>query len=400
MIFRRISYTLALQFTAFVFVLFLVNGTIFLLADFGNARRDMHFRMARTSQTIVQNALRSPRDIGATIPPMMRDRVRIFDALGRPMYAGALLADEPFTSEQGFQNKRINNEDYTVMTAQILADGRHGGYVQIAEIERLPLAGLPLRALLYLLISVAVSALTFMVGLFFSRRSLRPAEQMMERLEQFTQDASHELRTPLAAMSSSLDLALRNGKHEQGIRSAKDDLKQVETLVERLLELARLDSFAVATDRVDLSGLLEESADRLRPMAVEKNVSIVTDIRPGVSVNGDAALLRQVIGNLLMNAIKFNKQDGQINLRLTKDTLSVDDTGVGIDPASVDHIFNRFYRADASRTADGFGLGLALVKRIVDLHGWTIGVKSVLGTGTTFTIALSQKQPKQSKKTE
>jgi signal transduction histidine kinase len=120
--------------------------------------------------------------------------------------------------------------------------------------------------------------------------------------------------------------------------------------------------------------------------------AILTLIYAGIryiTAKGDPALLRQVLTNLISNAIKFSKPEGgTVTVRLTKKALSIQDTGIGIAQESLVHIFDRFYQAENSRTNDGYGLGLALVKRIIDLHRWTISAKSTLDKGTTFVIGI------------
>lgn len=383
--FKGISTRIALQFTAFVFVLLLLNGALFLAADFGNARRQLNLRMTRDAQFMVQSMPSMMTDPGV-IPPRMRDRIRVMDALGTPIFGGEFFNDVPFTSIAGFSEAEVQGENYTVLTAPVLRNGQRVGFIQIAALDRLPLGGLPPRAFLYIVVSILISFLTFVVGHFFARTSLRPAEDVMRRLEQFTQDASHELRTPLAALNSSLDLALRTEKFREGIESAKDDVRNITVLIDRLLDLARLDAFALEKAPVDLSALLSDAVNKHALLATEKGIVIKKDIAPGVTVIGDAALLRQVIGNLLANATKFGKRNGEIIARLTQKELSIRDDGIGIPAAAITRIFDRFYQADNSRAHGGFGLGLALVKRIVDLHGWSIAVKSREGQGATFMI--------------
>lgn len=385
--FRRISYRIALQFTAFVFILLLLNGVLFLAADVTNARRQTRFRLAQTAATVLERAMNDP-GAAQTLPQRIRDRIRILDLKGNVLYSGWIFTNLPFSHDHEFSYEFLQNDRYMVLTTPVITDGEMSGYMQIAEMERLPVGDLPERAAIYLLVSALISGLTFLVGLFFARRSLRPAEEMVKRLEQFTQDASHELRTPLAALNSSLDLALRTQNYHEGILSAKEDLREVSTLVERLLELARLDTFVMQNAPIDLSSLTETMVERHRPIAAARNVTIEPhNLRPGVMTRGDASLVRQIIGNLLTNAIKFSKPGGGvIRVTLTEKELHIMDTGVGMKPQAIAHIFDRFYQADNSRTNDGFGLGLALVKRIVDLHGWSIGVKSKEGEGTTFTV--------------
>ncbi|MDD4318801.1 MAG: HAMP domain-containing sensor histidine kinase [Candidatus Peribacteraceae bacterium] len=388
--FKKISRRIALQFTAFVFLLFMVNGAIFLVADFGNARRQTLFRLERFSETGP-----GPLQFGRGAPPpgmapRMRERIRVLDTEGNVVYDGGFFEDVPVTTEPGFSRITVQNEQYAVLTRPVLENGAVKGYVQFADLERQQMGDLPLRIWLYLAVSVGMSALTYAVGISFARRSLQPAQDMMERLEQFTQDASHELRTPLATVNSSLDLAMRNGKLREGILSAKEDLKDVAVLVERLLELARLDSFVLENGMVDLSALVREAAAKLRSSAKDAHVTLETETEQKVTVRGDALLLRQAIGNLLSNAIKFSKPaGGTVRIRLTAEQLSVEDTGIGIPAKDLPHVFDRFYQADTSRARHGFGLGLALVKRVVELHGMSIGVQSKTGKGTKFAIALT-----------
>lgn len=387
--FRRISASIAIRFTVFVFLLMIANGVIFLAADYENARREAHGRLERSLQFVVQQAEDLPAIPPQDMPPFLRERIRIVDALGRPLYVGGVFADVPFDPRLGYSEVHLDDEEFHVLTAPVINKGNILGYAQIADIERTPISGLPLRAAIYLMVSAVVSMLTYIVGVAFARKSLAPAQQMMERLEQFTQDASHELRTPIAALSSSLDLALKTHKYREGIVSAKEDLRDVSSLTERLLELARLDKLALDLHSIDMSGLTEDAIERHRPLALEKGMTIESHVAANIRVKGDAALIRQVIGNLIANAIKFNTKGGMVRVVLSRSTLSIEDDGIGIEAASLPHIFDRFYQADTSRAKDGFGLGLAFVKRVVDIHGWSITAHSKEGKGTTFVVRFS-----------
>lgn len=385
--FRRISTKIALQFMTFVFLLFLINGAIFLGLDFENARRQSRVRLLRDMQAISDHMPPDFSDLPQGLPPVMRQRVRVLDAAGKTLLGGSFFEDIPFKKIEGFYRHSVENEPVTIFTTPVTKEGELVGYIQVIDIERFQRRDLPFRAFIYLLVSILITALTFIVGKLFAALSLRPAAQTMKRLEQFTQDASHEIRTPLAALNSSLDLALKSGKYKEGIVSAKEDVKQITTLADRLLELARLDQFAVRVEKMDLSSLMETIIRKHQPLAAEKHIVIESSVAPGITVETDPALAQQVISNLLSNAIKFSKSvGGIIHVRLKKDQLSIEDTGIGIAAADVPRIFDRFYQAESSRSSGGLGLGLALVKRIVDLLGWSIGVKSVEGKGSIFTI--------------
>lgn len=396
MIFRRISYRIALQFTAFVFLLFMVNGVMFFAADYQNARRMSGSRLQHTSTLVIRNLKAWPDIRAEELPPHLRDRVRIVNIQGSPVYAGSFFSAVPLSFDEQHAAVKVEGDEYGVFTMPIVRKGVPLGFVQVVEPESQPMRDVYVRAFLYLLVSLAVSGLTFMVGLFFARRSLRPAEEMMERLEQFTQDASHELRTPLAALRSSLDVALKTGKLQEGIVSAKEDVRDITELVERLLELARLDRLSLEKLTVDCSALVRDTVEKHRALAAEKGVTLTADIEEPVLVDGDSALIRQLLTNLISNAIKFNKKGGTVGIILRRRLLSVSDTGIGIPPQAVEHIFDRFYQADASRAKEGYGLGLALVKRIADLHAWKIDLKSEEGKGTVFSVHLTSKAKKAS----
>jgi signal transduction histidine kinase len=393
MMFHRISRRIALQFTAFVFLLLLVNGMVFLAVDFGNARRDARGRLVRTLELVTQRPWASLSDIVRALPPPTRERVRIVDPGGVTLYGGGLFDGVPFrpVDDEGFSGWTNSGERYDMLTAPITRGGQLEGFIQVAEVQRFQSGDLPRRALIYLLVSAAVSLLTYVAGVAFARRSLKPAVSMVEKLEQFTQDASHELRTPLAMVNSSLDLAVKTKRYEEGIASAKDDLRRISVLVERLLELTRLEELTISRRDVALAEVVAEVVAKHRPMAAERGMTIEEQLVPA-RVKGDGALLYQAVANLLSNAIKFGAPGGKVIVRLTPASLSVSDDGPGIAPEALPHLFDRFYRADVARTTEGFGLGLALVKRIVDLHGWSVSAASEPGNGSTFTIGFSGRQ--------
>ena len=170
-------------------------------------------------------------------------------------------------------------------------------------------------------------------------------------------------------------------------------------LIESLLELARLDAGQEPLKRLrfDLARTAGDCAERLKPLACQRGVKILTDLAP-VEITGDAERLGQVVTNLLANAIQYNRPDGEVRVKLESQSglamLTVADMGPGISGEDLPHVFERFYRGDKSRTAgDGHaGLGLAIARAIVEAHGGTIEVSSQPGAGATFTVALPATQ--------
>jgi len=228
-------------------------------------------------------------------------------------------------------------------------------------------------------------------------------DNMLERIEngfqrerQFTSDASHELRTPLTAMQAILSLVREGERPVQEYRQALDDLAgetdRLRGLVEDLLRLARGDRHQAGEfTKVDLSTLLCDVSDSLRPLAEVKGLSLSCDPMPGMNLIGDSDSLIRLFVNLLDNAVKFTEHGGvTVTGRSEVDVLSIEiaDTGPGIAPEHLVHIFDRFYRVETARSSDGTGLGLAIARQIVQAHGGKIAAKSVVGQGTTIIVQL------------
>jgi len=230
-------------------------------------------------------------------------------------------------------------------------------------------------------------------------------EAAFDQQQQFTADASHELRTPIAVLVSEAQTALarpRNAaEYRETIEACLDTAQQMRRLTESLLELARFDAGQeqIKREPVDLAEIARASVELVRPLAVEGGVELCCDLAP-VEVSGDAVRVGQVITNLLTNAIRYNKPQGQVRVSTHREpdgaVLTLTDTGQGIAAEDLPHIFERFYRADKSRSAaqGRTGLGLSICKSIVDAHGGSIQVTSGPGAGTTFTVRLPSKPEK------
>lgn len=210
----------------------------------------------------------------------------------------------------------------------------------------------------------------------------------------------HELRTPLGALTAAAHLLQRPDLPEDQRRKLSQtvygEVQRLNGMANDFLELARLESGRARFTRepVHLGGLLGECVEIVRPQAEEERVEIGLDVDPKVSpVPGDRNRLKQLFLNLLTNAIKYNQQNGRVNIQLRKEQgnilISVADTGKGIPPESVPHIFERFFRVpDQEGKVGGTGLGLVIAKRIAEAHQGSIEVSSEFGKGTSFTVRL------------
>jgi signal transduction histidine kinase len=210
----------------------------------------------------------------------------------------------------------------------------------------------------------------------------------------------HELRTPLTALTAAANLLQRpdlpEGQRRKIAATVHEEVQRLNGMATGFLELARLETGRSRFYRepVHLGGLVEECLEIVRPQAEEEQVSLEVERDPRLSpVMGDRNRLKQVFLNLLSNGIKYNHPEGRVLVRLFQEGEEVrvefEDTGRGIPSDSIDHIFDRFYRVqEQDETAGGTGLGLTIVKRIVEGHGGTIEVESELGSGSTFVLHL------------
>ena len=379
---------LALKFTWLVCGLILISGTFFATSDviIGNYRNtrllnDRITRILATSQG--QTDLTAA---GEWLSYQDRPSTRILAADGTVLYQGDMFAGSGSGPVDPFVTPMPVDESSAIVTQPIRRDGRVIGYIQLAGRTRQGMRDLGVKLVQMLVVTLVMGILTYLLGLSFSKQTLRPVHESQGRLEQFTQDASHELRTPLASISSSLDVAMKTGEYRDGIMAAKGQVKYASLLVERLLEVAQLDRAKADLGQVDLTALVDAVASQNVESCKEHELTMQTTIHEGVTVEGDSLLLRQLVNNLIENAVKFNTPGGTVSVLLNATDLHVGNSSGFIAPDDLSHVFEPFYQIDTSRTQRGFGLGLAIVKKIADLHGWHVAVTSSAEAGTNFIV--------------
>jgi two-component system OmpR family sensor kinase len=223
-------------------------------------------------------------------------------------------------------------------------------------------------------------------------------ESAFAQQRQFTADAAHELRTPLAVMITGTQTALARersaAEYREAVEACLDTAQQMRGLTESLLTLARFDAGNEAVPRaeVDLAEAARSTVDRIRPLAIARAIQIHCDLVPAVAFCNPGRLAH-LMTNLMRNAIDYNRPAGEVRISTSAGDsaiLTIADTGIGIAADDLPHIFDRFFRADKSRSrAEGrAGLGLAICKTIVEAEHGSIEVSSILNAGTTVTVRL------------
>ena len=254
-------------------------------------------------------------------------------------------------------------------------------------------------------VGVVALAVFLVISLFFSRWALRPVARAWTQQRRFVADASHDLKTPLTVILANTSILMSHpertiASQSQWVESTQAEGERMQGLVADLLLLARLD--AEETDivkskpkeRIDLSNLVEGELLQFESVAFERAIELESNVDEGIAVQGSIERLRRLVTTLLDNACKYAGDNGKVRVELHAQNGSarfiVHNTGSLISAEDLQHVFDRFYRADKARTsgAGGFGLGLSIAKEVAEEHGGTITAKSSDEEGTTFTATL------------
>jgi heavy metal sensor kinase len=223
-------------------------------------------------------------------------------------------------------------------------------------------------------------------------------EDAIRGSKRFVADASHELRTPLTVLRGELESLAQDAQLQVHIReslgSMLEEVDRLAEIVEGLLALSKLDAGEASSERVefDLGDLATTTAEQMSLLAEDKHITVICEAEPHVMVEGDRARMKQVVVNLLDNAIKYTPNGGRVLLKISREgreaILDVADNGVGIPADALPHMFKRFFRVDDSRSRDqgGAGLGLSIVKSICSAHGADVEVESAPGEGSSFRV--------------
>ena len=409
---RRLRLRLTIWYAATFLVILALLGVGMFATITSRFDRDLDLSLADATKQL--SSLAHDRGAAAAIDQLRipERRLAVADSTGAPTAGGTL---EPWlqalaqnAARAGVAQASNHRDDERILRANAMPfrtpDGKSSIAVAVADEVELEDRYTSLIAE-FSAAGLIAAVLVAIGGWIVAGQSAAPIERSVEQMRRFMADAAHELRTPLTVVRSRAEVALQRPRsadeYVESLKGIERETIRLGRIVEDLLTLARADAGQrpIQRERVFLDDVALDAAEAARVIADRKPVRLEVQDFEETPVVGDAALLRQLGLILLDNAIKFTPPGGLVRVAVRSaasgaPVLVVTDTGIGIPPDDVPHIFERFYRGDPSRprtdgttsATEGAGLGLAIAKWIAEEHGATISVASRLGEGTEVRV--------------
>ncbi len=244
--------------------------------------------------------------------------------------------------------------------------------------------------LISILSSISFLVIIFLVSLWVSNIATKPVEKSIENEKIFIENASHELKTPLSVISSNNEILLNNDKNNEWLKSNEYEIEKMKELINKMLNLEKIESnedFEI--NEINLSKVVSKTALEFESVAYLKKISINLDIKDNVMIKFNEKMLQELLGILLDNALKYEKEEGIINIKVDNKILSINNKNSYINKEELPNIFDRFYKIEKSRSKEGVGLGLAIAKEIVEKNKGSIKCVSEIEEGTTFIVSFN-----------
>jgi len=306
------------------------------------------------------------------------------------VFSFAIYRGIVFELERGF--RQAENRLHAAQELGINYKGKRADFLFLEDLT----AAKRRVAMQLAIINAVILFFSAVASYLLAGQTLEPIQRSHEQQKRFIADASHELRTPITSLKTTTEVALRDKKlnlkeAEKALKSNLEDLINLEDLTEDLLDITRYQQTGfVSLDDCNIDQVVKNVYKKIEPLAKKKKVKVILKLKKAV-VNAEQRSLEKLALILLDNAIKYSPKRGKVTVNVYQSRkcvyLKVQDTGLGISKKDLPHIFERFYRADQSRTkqkVDGFGLGLSLAQEIVRVNRGTIKISSQLNKGSTF----------------
>jgi signal transduction histidine kinase len=411
----RIRYYLSLAYVGILALILILFGTIVVVIFSQQATAQQDELLLQKVEAETSSALNAPETytiVGATaepdiavvaVPPDGPVEAEVLDtgssgsSLGLPF--GELARQAGQEEEMVAATVDGPNGPVRVVSVPLFESGEVTAIIQAAQ-SRQVVWEIVVR-LVFILVSVGLVALLLagVGGLFISRRAMRPVRGAFHRQRTFVADASHELKTPLTLIRLDAEMVVREPTSPRNRKVIQDQLSEIDrmnTLVSDLLVLARLDAdkLGVSRETFDLAKIIAETADRFILRAAEEEVLLDIEVPGELPALGDPRRSGQILAALLDNAMRFTPSGGRVTVAGRSDDgrveASVTDTGPGISPEHLPHVFERFYRADTARrrSSGGTGLGLAIARDLAAIQGGEVAVSNAKNGGASFTLSL------------
>jgi signal transduction histidine kinase len=329
-------------------------------------------------------AMPLPRFMGSN--EHIRNNIILFRPITKKIILSSLAEEDVATQILNTINFKketftLNNISYVFVTADLDEETR----ALIFTASRITIWDVFEEFIQYMIFLLICSALLYYLGYRFIGKNLEPVEENIRDMEQFIHNAGHELKTPLSVMKSNLQLAQAKNDFTESVSSTIVEIGNMSNLIDALMNLSTLQKNAPQSE-IDMIPLLRDVADQYQTIAEKKYITLMIHADHHLRVNANEEHMRILLNNIVGNALKYNKEHGSVTLHTEPHGIQIIDTGIGIDPENIPHVFDRFYRENEVRSTEGWGIGLSLVKKIVDMYGWQIRVESEKGKGTSVSI--------------
>jgi signal transduction histidine kinase len=412
---RKSKLKLAIQYTSItlVIVIILIGAFYLIFSNFAYKDFDstlmsramsISIAISREEESAIQN-LKSISEI-LTNYNLENESIMIFDSKGNIIYKN--VQDKfalPKNIGVGFYTlEGLEDEENKTVRVYITKLNDTNYFLLVGMNYDNLLSSLHNVLVSFLLIIPFIIALTIFISYRFANNAIKPIEESIKMLKQFTSDASHELKTPISTIKANVEVALMKDRdpeyYKEKLKTILDSINRMSKLIQDMLFLSRLDmrNYPVKLEPVNINDVFLSLNTQFEDLAISKNVNLVISTEDNIQLMTDKNILFEILSIFIENGIEYNKENGFVKVYARKVgesvEITVEDSGIGIKEQDIPHIFDRFYRGEKSRSREtgGVGLGLSIAKELAKLIDATIRVESRVGSGSKFILILRREK--------